>query len=120
MHQKVTVMMQSLTKLEHLAYRIKIRQLEFGDESSDQIMEMLKRDLSERRAGQDAGFSEDWKERTVHYDERINKNECLESLRVSFSLQEKSSNVSRLKYWSVVHTEVAEKLNTAFFTHSLA
>jgi len=59
MHQKVTVMMQSLTKLEHLAYRIKIRQLEFGDESSDQIMEMLKRDLSERRAGQDAGFSED-------------------------------------------------------------
>ena len=61
MSQKVTAMMQSLTKLEHLCYRIKIRQLEFGDESSEKIMELLRRDLSERRGGggQDAGFSED-------------------------------------------------------------
>ena len=62
MSQKVTTIMQSVTKLEHLCYRIKIRQLEFGDdESSEKIMELLRRDLSERRGGggQDAGFSED-------------------------------------------------------------
>ena len=50
-------MMTSLTKIEHLCYRMKIRQLEFGEENEQMMKEMLRRDLSAKTI--DPGFSEE-------------------------------------------------------------
>jgi len=57
MSQKVNTMMSSLTKIEHLCYRMTIRRLEFGEENEQMMKEMLRRDLNAKSV--DPGFSEE-------------------------------------------------------------